>query len=69
MAAAHEDYNPETVTLDLAHPKLELLNSRTQEQLSAFVETRGRQSKESLSDLIMKNIAFLESSQTTLDNI
>lgn len=69
MAAAHEDYNPQNVTLDLAHPKLELLNAGTQEQLSAFIETRGKQSKEDLSDLIMKNIAFLESSTTTLNNI
>ena len=41
MAAAHDDYNPLTVTLALNHPKLELLTSRTPEQLLKFVETRG----------------------------
>lgn len=61
MAAAHDDYKPSTVTLALQHPKLELLTSRTPEQLLKFVETRGKKSKEHLSELVLKNIAFLES--------
>jgi len=59
MAAALDDYNPETITLDETHNKLQALDSRSNDDLIQFIRTRGQQNKVDLSEQLLRNTQFL----------